>query len=80
LDDFFDYKVGEWQSKASAAGPNGDRQAALFAARWLMIPLTRAIDTLVVQVGGRDSPLKAVLREVADVCQDFVEWRVVTPM
>jgi hypothetical protein len=77
LDDFYDYKVGDWHANAPADASDADRQASLFAARWLMIPLTRAIDTLVIQVGGRSSPLKAALREVADACQDFVEWRAV---
>jgi hypothetical protein len=77
LDDFYDYKVGEWQANAPAGASDADPQASLFAARWLMIPLSRAIDTLVIQVGRRFSPLKAALREVADACQDFVEWRTV---
>jgi hypothetical protein len=75
LDDFFDYKVGEWHADTMSITPDADHQASLFAARWLMIPLTRAIDTLVIQVGNRSSPLKTALREVADACQDFVEWR-----
>jgi hypothetical protein len=77
LDDFFDYKVSRWHADAPSSASNADHQASLFAARWLMIPLTRAIDTLVIQVGGRPSPLKAALREVADACQDFVQWRTV---
>src|SRR5262249_9328628 len=74
LDDFYDYKIGEWHASNSGAS-DADRQACLFAARWLMMPFTRAIDTLVIQFGARPSPLKAALREVADACQDFVEWR-----
>jgi hypothetical protein len=74
LDDFFEYKQGSWRPPA---GPGLDdaRQAFLHAVRWLMIPLTRAIDTLVIQVGGRDTPFKRALRQVAESCVDFVEWR-----
>jgi hypothetical protein len=73
LDDFFDYKVGEGQG--GAAGGDPGRQAALFAARWLMIPLTRGIDTLVIHLGPGPSLIKQALREVASASPDFVEWR-----
>jgi hypothetical protein len=76
LDDFFEYKIGEWhRSHAASEAADADRQASLFAVRWLMIPLSRAIDMLVIQVGGRASAFKSTLRQVADSCQDFVEWR-----
>lgn len=76
LDDFFEYKVREWHRiNAGSSVGDPDRQASLFAVRWLMIPLSRAIDTLVIQVGKRASAFKSTLRQVADSCQDFVEWR-----
>jgi hypothetical protein len=74
LDEFFAYKEESGRS-VGEPGPDNARQAFLHAARWLMIPLTRAIDTLVIQVGTRDTPLKRMLRQVADTCIDFVEWR-----
>jgi hypothetical protein len=79
LDDFFEYKTSEWHARQTAAdSTDADRQASLHAARWLMIPLTRAIDTLVIQVSQGPSRLHAVLERVADSCQDFVEWRAVS--
>lgn len=42
--------------------------------RWVMIPLTRAIDTLVISLGTAPSPLRSVLRRAADQHPDFVEW------
>ena len=75
LDDFFEYKTNDWNSRQIAGAPaDAERQAALHAARWLMIPLTRAIDTLVIQVGQRPSRVHTVLERVAQKCQDFVEW------
>lgn len=44
------------------------------AARWTVIPLTRAMDTLVISVGGKDSRVKSALREAHRICADFVEW------
>jgi hypothetical protein len=79
LDDFFEYKLTEWQAGAPLPAADAERQANLYAARWLTIPLTRAIDTLVIQIGVKQSSLRAALWQVAEACQDFVEWRVVSP-
>ncbi|MCI0457342.1 MAG: AAA family ATPase [Gemmataceae bacterium] len=75
LDDFYDYKFNEGHVGAVATGPDAQRQAALFAARWLMIPLTRAIDSLIIQISTRPSRLRTALQLAARTCQDFVEWR-----
>ena len=44
------------------------------ALSWCLIPLTRAIDTLVLQVSG-SSELTDILRSVYDQHKDFVDWR-----
>ncbi|MCC5987418.1 MAG: hypothetical protein JJT95_07035 [Pararhodobacter sp.] len=48
--------------------------AAAFAAQWMMIPLTRAMDTLVINLSARTSPLKDALKCVFEQRQDFMEW------
>ncbi len=46
-----------------------------YAARWMMIALTRAIDTLVIEVSKKKSPLKTHLKSLYDgPCRDFIEW------
>ncbi len=50
----------------------------LYAARWLLIPLTRAIDTLVIQLDSQHSPLYTALKAAATEYSDFVEWIVST--
>jgi len=52
---------------------NAQRQAAL----WLMIPLTRAMDTLVLNVTEKESELKTALKAVSDRFPDFVEWHII---
>jgi hypothetical protein len=56
---------------------NEHAEAHRYAARWLMIPLTRAIDTLVIQVTAPDHPVTEALRAAAAACGDTVnlEWR-----
>ena len=51
-----------------------DQAKHLFAARWLMIPLTRAIDTLVIQVQSENHIVTKALRQVADERPELIEW------
>jgi hypothetical protein len=39
-----------------------------------MMPLTRAIDTLVVQISEPYSPVRAALEAATSECRDYVEW------
>ena len=41
---------------------------------WAMLPLTRAIDTLIITIKDNDSDTAKLLREVASECRDFVTW------
>ena len=41
---------------------------------WAMIPLTRAIDTLVITIRNPQSKMASFIREVADICEDYVMW------
>ena len=51
-----------------------EEAAGRHAARWIMIPLTRAIDTLVIGLSPGESPLRSALSKVAGRRPDFVEW------
>lgn len=42
--------------------------------RWLLIPLTRAIDTLVIQIDNQQSPVYKALKAAAVEYPDIVEW------
>lgn len=76
IDEFFRYKEQSWQPPAGQEAPYSDDPAARnrFASRWLMIPLSRAVDTLVLEVEAERSRLKEALQRVADRHPDFVEW------
>ena len=41
---------------------------------WLMIPYSRAIDTLVLHIRSRTTYLGHALHAVCGRCGDFVEW------
>jgi hypothetical protein len=77
FDDFYDYKLTQWVPSAPDLGELFDTKedlAAAFAAQWIMIPITRAMDTLVINVSMRQSRLKDVLKHVHERRSDFVEW------
>ncbi len=80
FDDFFEYKRSVYSLARSSETANGPvdpaADAARFAARWLMIPLTRAIDTLVLQISARPSPIRDALHAVATSLPDLVEWHI----
>lgn len=77
FDDFYDYKYQ--QRLAAPKDLRGlfdtkEELAAAFAAQWAMIPLTRAMDTLVINVSTSPSVVKDVLAKVYKRRSDFVEW------
>jgi len=77
LDQLWDYKARQWLSEDYAHDPlmeSREEAAERHAARWIMIPLTRAMDTLVISVGKAPGPLRDVLLDVAGRRPDFVEW------
>ena len=42
----------------------------------MMIPISRAIDTLVINLGHEDSSIKNDLRKIRDESgHDFIQWR-----
>jgi AAA domain len=80
IDDFFRYKEASWKPPAGGdadAFAEDPKAAERFAVRWLMIPLCRAVDTLVLQIGQGPSKIRDALERVAHRCSDFVEWHTV---
>ena len=41
---------------------------------WVMIPLTRAIDTLIITLNDCESDVGRMLRSIADENPDFITW------
>ena len=77
FDDFWDYKREQWLSspqELDSLFDTPEELAAAFASRWAMIPLTRAMDTLVINVSTQPSCIKSALEKVHSQREDFVEW------
>lgn len=74
LDLFYDYKLRQTVDETSGVAYD-EALARNRAVRWLMIPLTRAMDTLVIHLHQAHSPVRDALQAVAQHHTDFVEWR-----
>ncbi|MBL8049627.1 MAG: hypothetical protein JNM46_00255 [Anaerolineales bacterium] len=70
LDEFYLTKLNQIRSNNS-----NDSEAKLLAARWLMIPLTRAMDTMVIQVSRKQSIIKDVLKKITLQHEELIDWR-----
>jgi hypothetical protein len=71
------YEIKKWAWSKEGKGQKEmfitDEEAAhLFAARWCMIPLTRAMDTIVIQVDSLNTKIGNVLKACYEDCKDFV--------
>jgi len=77
LDEFWDYKYRQWFTEdhdVQALFQTTEDLARQHASRWVMIPMTRAIDTLVINVTGASGVLRTALMKVSVQRGDFVEW------
>jgi len=70
FDDFFASKL---QNSSFQTSEPDSLTLHLKAAEWLMIPLTRCINTLVINLRNRDSVVSRLLEELASELPDFVE-------
>lgn len=78
FDAFIKEKMDGWEAQ-TRDGPgdfSDDTTAARrFAARWAMIALTRAIDTIVIELSKEGSEAKSLFRALYEgPCRDFMEW------
>lgn len=77
FDEFWSAKFQEARVTVEGvgAGSSPEQRAAAQAWRWVMIALTRPIDTLVLTLRDPDSPASRTLLRIAEQFPDFVEIR-----
>ena len=76
LDEFWARVVRHAADASELHDPMLTKEESLrrLAARWMMIPMTRPMDTLVINVRDRKSPVGVALSRAARSHSDFVEW------
>ncbi|MCA0237746.1 MAG: AAA family ATPase [Bacteroidetes bacterium] len=81
LDDFINFKTKyfkeeEEKEQTTLALETYDEKREKYINLWALIPLTRAIDTLIITIKDKNSPFAKRLYEVYRANSDFVEWNI----
>lgn len=76
FDEFIKYKMETYKEEDSneLALETFDEKRDRFVYLWALIPMTRAIDTLVITLKDVNSPIGKVLKEIHQENPDFVQW------
>lgn len=76
FDEFLQEKESEYEdggvNSLLLESPEERRKKYLY--NWAMIPLTRAIDTLIITLKDKESDIGILLKEIANENPDFISW------
>ena len=72
LDKFADFKAKSWKNNINNPLSDPEQEQKQFVARWLMIALTRALDTLVIELSQEEHWLTQAILNVAEKFPDVV--------
>lgn len=73
LDELYDLKLDEFRHGADHR-ENLETAAAVHAGLWTMIPICRAMDTIVICLSGESGPVRDALDAARRALPDVVEW------
>lgn len=77
FDKFIDYKMQTFEEEENTnelALESFEEKRRRFVYLWALIPLTRAIDTIVITLNNPNGYIGKVLKEVYEENPDFIEW------
>jgi len=76
FDEFIKYKIETFKEEdlGELALETFDEKRNRFVHLWALIPMTRAIDTLVITLKDINSPIGIILKEIHEENPDFVTW------
>lgn len=76
FDEFYDYKLSEFKDYAPKNKSKSDAQKKEeFIVNWLLIPLTRGIDSIVIHLTKFNHPLSMILYDIYQSNEDLaIEW------
>ncbi len=78
MDEFFEYKFNtfkdDFEGQQSLALFSEEEKALEWAHQWVLIPATRAIDTLVIHIKNRDSRFAQILHDISIRFPDSITW------
>jgi len=76
FDDLIKYKINTFEepNEESVALESKEDRIKRFVNLWSLMPLTRAIDTLVITIKDKESKTTKILKELANEYSDTIEW------
>ncbi|MEQ6168675.1 AAA family ATPase [Ekhidna sp. MALMAid0563] len=76
FDKFIEYKMQTFVEEETneLALESEEEKRRKFVYLWALIPMTRAIDTLIITIRDKNSYIARVLRELHNENPDFIEW------
>lgn len=77
FDTFIEEKFNEYSDDEhvnSLLLESSEERKLKYIFNWAMIPLTRAIDTLIITLKDKESETGKILKEISEECLDYVTW------
>jgi hypothetical protein len=76
FDKFYEYKYETYKSekKGQLDFMPDEIKKELFVANWCLIPLTRAMDTIVLHIEDSNSYISKILKEIYNDYPEYIEW------
>lgn len=76
FDEFIEYKMKTFTEEETneLALESFEEKRNRFVYLWALIPMTRAIDTLVITLKNKDSHIARIMRKIYEENPDFIEW------
>ena len=76
FDEFIEYKMKTFTEEETneLALELFEEKRNRFVYLWALIPMTRAIDTLIITLKNKDSHIARIMREIYEENPDFIEW------
>ncbi len=77
FDDFIDYKNSLYNPSEETMTlllETEEESRKRYLHSWIMIPFTRAIDTLIITLRNKNAPISLLLKKLAEENPDYIEW------
>lgn len=76
LDLLYKHLIDNWKPTGDELGMDVEKMKKRYALLWMMMPLTRPIDTLIITLKDPKSKIGKMLKQLSDTFTDFVEWNI----
>lgn len=76
FDDLISYKYNTYKSGDHDLGFDPEINRKRYTYLWSLIPLTRAVDTLIITLRDPNSEIGVILKEIAEKHSDYVIWEI----